>query len=126
MKNRKADNPHADPAVLSYEVFITKDSLKVGVKLLVAYQILDPLMALTMLRDEEGLLRHVENLAVTDMGKAIQQSSSQGTLRLSLLNRVPDLHSYRIPLFLPNDRQEDGGQPLHQPQPHAPLSRYSR
>lgn len=46
-------------------------------KLLVAYQIVDPLMALTVLRDEEGILKHIENLAVTDMGKAIQQSSSQ-------------------------------------------------
>jgi len=34
-------------------------------------------MALTVLRDEQGILKHIENLAVTDMGKAIQQSSSQ-------------------------------------------------
>jgi len=77
IKTRQADNPKADLATLAYEVFITKDSLKVGVKLLVAYQIIDPLMALTVLRDEEGILKHIENLAVTDMGKAIQQSSSQ-------------------------------------------------
>lgn len=77
MKARQADNPKADMASLAYEVFITRDSLKIGVKLLVAYQIVDPLMALTVLRDEEGILKHIENLSVTDMGKAIQQSSSQ-------------------------------------------------
>jgi regulator of protease activity HflC (stomatin/prohibitin superfamily) len=62
---------------MAYEIFQTSDSLKVGVKLLVAYQIVDPVLALTSLRDEKGILKHIENTAVADMSKAIQKCTSQ-------------------------------------------------
>lgn len=73
---RKKDRPHASAEENSYEIFTTRDSLKVGVKLLVAYRISDPYLAISSL-SIDGLLPHVENLAVTDMAKAISQSSSQ-------------------------------------------------
>lgn len=76
-KQRRKDNTKATDDEVACEIFTTKDSLKVGVKLLVAYRIVDPLKALSLLIDEKGLLSHIENLATVDMGKAIQQSSSQ-------------------------------------------------
>lgn len=60
----------------TYEVFRTKDSLEVGVTLLVGYQITDPKLAITTL-GMNGIVTHIEHLANVDMNKAIQQSSSQ-------------------------------------------------
>jgi len=68
---------------INYEVFMTKDSLKVGVKLLVAYKISNPLTALTELRSAEGIIRHIEGIVTADMGKTIQQCSSQEFLSSS-------------------------------------------
>ncbi len=76
-KQRKRDNPAASTDEVAYEIFTTKDSLKVGVKLLVAYRIAHPQQALSRLTSQQGILDHIENLATVDMGKAIQQSSSQ-------------------------------------------------
>src|SRR3990167_2078759 len=74
---RRLDNSKASADEIAYELFTTRDSLKVGVKLMVAYQIDRPQLALSSLRDEAGILTHIENLATVDMGKAIQQYSSQ-------------------------------------------------
>lgn len=76
-RQRRLDNPKASTDEITYEIFTTKDSLKVGVKLLVAYKIGDPRRAFSLLTDNEGILTHIENLATVDMGKAIQQCSSQ-------------------------------------------------
>ncbi|EKD70214.1 MAG: hypothetical protein ACD_46C00599G0003 [uncultured bacterium] len=75
-EQRKKDNPRSSSEEVSYEIFTTKDSLKVGVKLLVAYRIRDPQLVLSIL-GRDGIIPHIENLATADMGKAIQQCSSQ-------------------------------------------------
>jgi len=75
-QRREEDRTLALDAI-NYEVFMTKDSLKVGVKLLVAYKISHPLVALTELRTAEGIIRHIEGIVTADMGKTIQQCSSR-------------------------------------------------
>ena len=76
---RKRDNPNASADEIALEVFQTRDSLSVGVKLLVAYKIVDPEKAVSQL-GKDGIVPHVENLATVDMGKAIKQCSSQDFL----------------------------------------------
>jgi len=61
---------------IPYEIVMTSDSLKVGVKLLVAYQISDPEVALSKIRRED-IERHIESVADADMTRAIQQCTSQ-------------------------------------------------
>jgi len=76
-KKRKEENPHASDDEINLDIFTTKDSLRVGVKIMVAYRITDPSKALVNLGSIEGILKHIERCATVDMGKAIQQSSSQ-------------------------------------------------
>ncbi len=75
-KERKRDLPNATAEEISYEMFTTRDSLKVGVKVLVAFRISDPYLAISIL-GVNGIVPHIENLANTDLGKAIQKCSSQ-------------------------------------------------
>jgi len=79
-EQRRKENPKATTNEISLENFTTKDSLKVGIKLLVTCIVNDPAKALQLLGDEAGIIDHIENLAAVDMGKAIQQSSSQDFL----------------------------------------------
>jgi regulator of protease activity HflC (stomatin/prohibitin superfamily) len=79
---RRKENSKVTDDEINYEVFTTKDSLRVGVKLLVAYTIADPEKALSLLR-KDGIIRHIENCATVDMGKAIQQCSSKEFLSSS-------------------------------------------
>lgn len=78
-RNRKRENASIDINEINYEVFTTKDSLRVGVKLLVAYKIVDPRKAIIALT-KEGIVKHVENCCVVDMGKSIQACSSKDFL----------------------------------------------
>lgn len=93
-RQRRLDNPKATTDEITYEIFTTKDSLKVGVKLLVAYKIRDPKCAFSLLTDNEGILTHIENLATVDMGKAIQQCSSQDFLSFYQTRPMTGQHSY--------------------------------
>lgn len=61
---------------LNYYVFLTSDSLEIGMKLLVSYKIIDPHKALSLL-GEKGILNTVENLASVDMAKVVNTLSSQ-------------------------------------------------
>lgn len=83
---RKKENKNLTPDEINYEVFTTKDSLKVGVQLLIAFSIVDPEKALTNLIDFEGILKHIENLAVTDMGNTIRNHTSQEFLSFNRSN----------------------------------------
>jgi regulator of protease activity HflC (stomatin/prohibitin superfamily) len=65
---------------INYEVFRTGDGLPVGVKLLVVFEIENPLETLTKLR-REAIIPHIENLVVADMGMVIQSSSSVDFLK---------------------------------------------
>ncbi|EFA82673.1 vacuolin A [Heterostelium album PN500] len=71
-KNYKA----ATSDEINLKIFQTRDSLRVGVVLVVAFKIVDPEMALTKL-GKEGILLHIENVSFADMGKAIQLSTLQ-------------------------------------------------
>jgi hypothetical protein len=78
-KTRMAESANLKPNAdeINLEIFTTKDSLRVGVKLLVSFMITKPHKALSVLLNDDGILKHIENLATVDMGKAIQQCSSQ-------------------------------------------------
>jgi len=73
------DNARASPDERNMKIFQTRDSLRVGVVLVVAFKITDPEVALTKL-GKEGILPHIENIAFADMGKAIQANSAQEVL----------------------------------------------
>jgi len=73
------DNARASPDERNMKIFQTRDSLRVGVILVVAFKITDPEIALTKL-GKEGILPHIENIAFADMGKAIQANSAQEVL----------------------------------------------
>ena len=83
---RRRDNPKATAEEISYEPMTTRDSLKVGLKLLVAYQVKDPQTLLQRLRLAD-IVGHVENLAVSDMARAVQNSTSQNFLNSNYRRR---------------------------------------
>jgi hypothetical protein len=65
---------------INYELFTTSNGARYGVKLLVVFTIVDPLVALTNFRPED-ITSHVENLVVTEMNKAVQSSESSTYLQ---------------------------------------------
>jgi hypothetical protein len=73
---------------INYEVFRTGDGLPVGVKLLVVFEIENPLETLTRLR-KESIIPHIENLVVADMGMVIQSSSSVDFLKSNQTQAKP-------------------------------------
>ncbi len=79
-KARLRDDKDAKSDELSFDIFTTNDSVKVGVKLLVAIQIANPTLAMKRLGSVKGILDHIEAVVTTDMGKAIQQCSSKDFL----------------------------------------------
>ncbi|KAK5582662.1 hypothetical protein RB653_004247 [Dictyostelium firmibasis] len=70
------DNKSATNDEINLKIFQTRDSLRVGVVLVVAFRIVDPQLALTKL-GKEGIINHIENVSFADMGKAIQLSTLQ-------------------------------------------------
>jgi regulator of protease activity HflC (stomatin/prohibitin superfamily) len=73
------DNKRASPDEMNFKTFQTRDSLRVGVILVVAFKISNPEVAITKL-GKDGILPHVENIAFADMGKAIQLNTLQEVL----------------------------------------------
>lgn len=73
-KNREAEK--ASPNEINYIVCTTSDSRKIGIKLIVAYEFVDPLLTLTKLTSA-NVATHIEGLATSDMGKAISACNSQ-------------------------------------------------
>jgi len=65
---------------VNYEVFRTGDGLAIGVKLLVVYKIVEPLLTLRELYYDQ-ILYHIEGIVVADMGFVIQTCSSVDFLR---------------------------------------------
>jgi len=89
------DNPRATPDEKNMKIFQTRDSLRVGVVLVVAFKITDPDVAITKL-GKDGILPHIENIAFADMGKAIQANSAQEVLFSSQTKIDKDQHSVTI------------------------------
>ena len=87
---RRKENPRATNEDVNFEVYTTRDSLKIGVKLLIVYRVVDPEQTLRQLRRAD-IVSHIENLASVDASKAMQQSSSQDFLQFtSTRARVSD------------------------------------
>ena len=76
---RRRENPKATDIEVCFEPMTTRDSLKVGLKLLVVFQVNDPQRVLRKLRLAD-IISHVENLAVSDIARAVQNSTSQNFL----------------------------------------------
>lgn len=74
--SRLKNNSKITPERLNHYVFLTSDSLEIGMNLLVSYKITDPHKALSLL-GEKGILNTVENLASVDMAKVVNTLSSQ-------------------------------------------------
>lgn len=70
------DNRAATADEVNLKIFQTRDSLRVGVVLVVAFKINDPESAITKL-GKDGIIPHIENVSFADMGKAIQLSTLQ-------------------------------------------------
>jgi regulator of protease activity HflC (stomatin/prohibitin superfamily) len=73
---RLKNNNNISAERLNHYVFLTSDSLEIGMKLLVSYKITDAHKTLTLL-GEKGILNTVENLASVDMAKVVNTLSSQ-------------------------------------------------
>jgi regulator of protease activity HflC (stomatin/prohibitin superfamily) len=76
------DDPRSSADERNLKVFQTRDSLRIGVVLVVAFQIRDPEIAITKL-GKDGILPHIENIAFADMGRAIQLSTLQEVMHSS-------------------------------------------
>lgn len=75
-KKRSKNNPNISADELNHYVFTTKDNLKICMKLLVSYRIIDPNTTLSQL-GENNIQSTVESLASVDMGKMVIRLSSQ-------------------------------------------------
>lgn len=75
-EERLKNNKNITSERLNYYVFLTSDSLEIGMKLLVSYKIIDAHKCLSLL-GESGVLNTVENLASVDMAKVVNTLSSQ-------------------------------------------------
>jgi regulator of protease activity HflC (stomatin/prohibitin superfamily) len=76
---RRQQNERASTDEINYESMRTRDSLKIGLKLVVAFQVEDPALLMSRLKISE-IEYHVENIAVSDMVRAVQLSTSQNFL----------------------------------------------
>lgn len=70
-EKEKVENPDE----INYEIFRTSDNLPIGVKLLVVFAVNKPVLALQQIKRND-IMMHIENLVVTDMGRAILSVSS--------------------------------------------------
>lgn len=91
-EERRRENPRATLDEISFEPMTTRDSLKVGLKLLVAYQVNDPHKVMKKLRMQD-IMSHVESLAVSDLMRAVQNSTSQNFLHSSGKNHEHELEA---------------------------------
>lgn len=78
---RQKENRDAKPDDLSYEIFTTNNSVKVGVRLSVACNIIDPKLAITKFTNLEGIHDHIESVVSSDIGGEIQNRSSHDFLK---------------------------------------------
>lgn len=69
-------NPRAEADSVNYLEFRTSDGLEIGVSLLVVYEIVDAKQALMRLKNNEGIINHIERVLVGDMNRIILSSTS--------------------------------------------------
>ncbi|KAJ3063080.1 hypothetical protein HDU98_001059, partial [Podochytrium sp. JEL0797] len=82
---RRRENSKANTDELNYEIVTTRDSLKVGVKLMMTYRIDNPELLLSVLSLTE-IPNHIEQVCSTDLSRAIQQTTSQEFLSFNTSN----------------------------------------
>jgi regulator of protease activity HflC (stomatin/prohibitin superfamily) len=85
-----SDNRNATADEINLKIFQTRDSLRVGVVLVVAFKIIDPEIAITKL-GRDGIIPHIENVSFADMGKAIQLSTLQEVMYFT--QNKPGVHN---------------------------------
>ena len=90
-QERLLANINATPDETNYIPVTTKDSLKFGLKLLVAFEVEDPRKVMRSLRIKD-ILDHVEKLAVSDMALAMSHSTSQNFLSMATIGNVKARH----------------------------------
>jgi hypothetical protein len=95
-EERRRSDPSASPDEINFESMQTRDSLKIGVKLLVAVQVEDPATTLSRLKLSD-IESHIENLAVSDMCRTVQQSSSQNFVNAMQSTNRQDENGANIP-----------------------------
>jgi len=71
-----------------YFTYYTKDSVKVSVRLFVAYKIKNPLIALANLNAEE-IDHHIESVTHVDMAAACQETSLQNMFSTDM-SKIPN------------------------------------
>lgn len=86
-----AENSNASADEINLKIFQTRDSLRVGVVLVVAFKITNPELAITKL-GKDGILPHIENVSFADMGKAIQLSTLQEVMYFT--QNKPGVHNH--------------------------------
>ena len=86
---RRRENPN-DIESSNYEVFRTNDGLPIGVKLLVVYELVDPLKVLKKLPVDQ-ILSHIEAIVTADMGMVIQQCGSNDFLKSNQTQARPTI-----------------------------------
>ena len=79
-KAKRAETKDIKEDELNYEVFTTRDSLRIGVKLLVTYKIKEPEITLKTLGRSADINRHIENITAADMAKVIQKCDQSNFL----------------------------------------------
>ncbi|KAJ3070059.1 hypothetical protein HDU98_006912 [Podochytrium sp. JEL0797] len=85
---RRRENAKANTDELNYEIVTTRDSLKLGVKLMMTYRIDNPELLLSVLSLKE-IPNHIEQVCSTDLSRAIQQTTSQEFLSFNTSNVRP-------------------------------------
>jgi len=85
-----SDNRMASADEINLKIFQTRDSLRVGVVLVIAFKITDPELAITKL-GRDGIIPHIENVSFADMGKAIQLSTLQEVMYFT--QNKPGVHN---------------------------------
>jgi regulator of protease activity HflC (stomatin/prohibitin superfamily) len=73
---RLNNNKNISPDELNHYVYMTRDSLKIGVQLVVSFRIVESHKAVKQLGVDK-ILSTIENLAAVDMGKMVNRLSSQ-------------------------------------------------
>jgi len=85
---RKKERPN-DADYVNYEIFLTKDALQVGMRILVVYYISDPNKTLSMLNKDQ-IKSHIENIVVADMSSVVQRLSSSEFMCTDMTKTMPN------------------------------------
>jgi regulator of protease activity HflC (stomatin/prohibitin superfamily) len=98
---RKKERPN-DADYINYECLITRDSLRIGVKLLLVFRIADPNLTLSLLNKDQ-IKSHIENVVVADLIASIQRLSSAEFLCTDITKPMPNLRDNMVNSAITNN-----------------------